>query len=87
MKTYTIQSERYNPQLDTTRTYETTGTLQELIEAFAYTLECGHAYQHECGAHKINLRPKTAKSLVDNLNRAEENRMANGCANVYYNLV
>lgn len=68
------------------RNRETSGTLDELIKYFGYTLECGASYQHEKGNKKINKNPKSAKSLVDNLNKAQANLSANGCPSTYYEL-
>lgn len=47
------------------RTTEETGTLAELTKYFGYTLECGNSYNS-----KISTAPRTAKSLVSNLNRS-----------------
>jgi hypothetical protein len=41
------------------------GTLDELIQVFSYTLECGHSWNH-----KINKHPTTLKSLVSNINKS-----------------
>lgn len=41
-----------------------TGTLDELMEEFGYTLECGHDYNS-----RIPLAPKTAELLVAALNK------------------
>ena len=60
------------------------GTLPELIEAHAYTLECGRDYQHEKGNKKINCQPKGIKALVTNLNNAVNNSAANGYAGKTY---
>ena len=68
------------------RIRETSGTLEELTSYFGYTLECGSGYQHEKGNKKINKNPKSAKSLVDNLNKAASNLSANGCQLTYYEL-
>ncbi len=65
---------------------ETTGTLEELIQYFAYTLEVGVSWQHEKGNKKINRSPKSFKSLVTNLNNAKNNAAANGCASTQYEL-
>lgn len=46
-------------------TKEVTGTLAELTEYFRYTLEVGNSYRPS-----ISLTPKTAASLVSNLNKA-----------------
>lgn len=44
---------------------EVTGTLAELTKYFGYTLEVGNSYNS-----KISRTPKTAESLVNNLNRS-----------------
>lgn len=67
-------------------TYTQSGTLQELIEAYSYTLETGKCYEHEKGNKKINLNPKSAKALVTQLNNAVNNSAANGCSNYYFTL-
>lgn len=41
------------------RLTEKSGTLEELIEYFGYTLEVGHSYDH-----RINRHPKTIRGLV-----------------------
>lgn len=41
------------------------GTLEALINYFGYTLDCGHSWND-----RINLRPKTYKSLISNLNKS-----------------
>lgn len=66
---------------------EIAGTLDELIYYFTYTLMCGRSYQNEKGNKKINCDPKTAESLVTNLNNAESNRAANGHSGTTYELV
>lgn len=58
MKTYTINIYHHG------NCRQTSGTLAELIEYFGYTLECGHSWN--C---KLQLQPKTAKSLVSTLNK------------------
>lgn len=60
------------------------GTISELIEKFAYTLECGAGYSHEKGNAKINRRLATIVSLIKNLNNAVNNSAANGCAGQTY---
>ena len=60
------------------RTYTQEDTLEELIKAYSYTLECGRDYQHEKGNKKINTQPKNIKSLVTNLYNASNNRAADG---------
>lgn len=67
---------------------EFAGTLEDLIKnTFAYTLECGKSYEHEKGNSKINCKPKTAASLVANLNKAVNNSAANGYAGKRYFLM
>ncbi len=80
---YTIESTSYR----TGASHKMTGTLEELCQSFSYTLECGHSYQHEKGNSKINTKPKTIKSLITNINNAETNRTANGCASRYFSLI
>ena len=81
MKTYNIEIDRRG------RTRETGyKTLQELIEYFSYTLECGASYQHEKGNKKIDRNPKTIKSLIKNINNAVNNAAANGYSSKYYRL-
>ena len=60
------------------------GTIGELTEKFAYTLECGAGYSHEKGNVKINRRPTTLVSLIKNLNNAVNNSAANGYAGQTY---
>lgn len=43
---------------------QASGTLQELVEYFGYTLERGHSWNR-----KLARYPKTAKSLVSTLNK------------------
>jgi hypothetical protein len=62
------------------------GTVAELIEVFAYTLEVGASYAHEKGNSKINRTPTTAKGLVSNLNKATNNAAANGYSGTRYEL-
>lgn len=57
--TYTIIKHRR----DTVR--EVSGTVEELIENFRYTLEAGNSYNS-----KISTQPKTIKSLVSALNKS-----------------
>jgi len=80
MKTYTIVSRRER----TGRESEITGTLQELIQHHSYTLECGKSWEHEKGNHKINMNPKSIKTLVKNLNWATNNSAANGYSGITY---
>jgi hypothetical protein len=77
-KTYKIiETKHYND-----RKYEMTGTLEELIEAYSYTLECGRSWQYEKGNKKIDCHPKTIKSLVKNIYNAKNNSARNGYAGV-----
>ena len=85
MKTYTIRYTRMRRGEYVDR--DVTGTLPELIKYFGYTLERGRSWEHERGNKKINTNPKTVRSLVVNLNNAENNAAANGWANVSYMLV
>lgn len=80
MKIYTVVKHRRGRQT------ETTGTISELLEYFRYTLECGKSWEHEKGNKKINLKPKTGKSLVTQLNNSEENSAANGYSENSYSL-
>ena len=86
MKVYTIQITQHRVGRDDTIRVQK-GTLQELIETFKYTLECGQSFQHEKGNKKINVNPKTIKSLVTNLNNAINNSALNGYAGKYYELI
>jgi hypothetical protein len=47
------------------RTHEHTGTLEELTNAFSYTLQCGHSWNS-----KIPTQPKTIKSLMSALSKS-----------------
>lgn len=68
------------------RSRTTSGTLEELIDYFGYTLEKGYSWQHERGRHKINRNPKTIDSLINNLNWASDNAAANGYSDTSYYL-
>ena len=81
-KQYTIEICRWNG-----RNRTKTGTLDELIEYFGYTLLKGKSWEHERGNKRINTAPKSIGSLVNNLNYAEDNAAANGCSSTYYRLV
>ena len=77
-KTFTIIKHRNE------RETETSGTIDELLKHFSYTLECGKSWEHEDGNKKINDNPKSGKSLVSNLNNAINNSAANGyCQDSY----
>jgi len=66
---------------------EIKGTLEYLIkDYFGYTLACGKSWEHEKGNKKINVNPKSGKSLVDNLNKAVNNSAANGYSDTSYEL-
>lgn len=60
-----------------------TGTIEHLVKhVFGYTLECGYSWNN-----KINPNPKTAKSLITNLEKSEE-EIRGGCFNrTIYELV
>ncbi|MNJ89982.1 hypothetical protein D3C87_75710 [compost metagenome] len=68
------------------RKNEISNTLEEFIKYFSYTLEKGKSWQHEKGNKKINMQPKTIKSLVLNINNAENNAAANGHSDTWYEL-
>lgn len=82
MKQYTIRVTR-----DHGKPYEIAGTLAELIEKFSYVLKKGKSWEYERGNRKINLAPKTARSLITNLQNASDNAAANGYSGVRYELV
>lgn len=85
-KTYTIRTTRRTYRGEY-RDTDITGTLEQLIEHFSYTLEKGYSHQNERGNKKINKYPKTAASLVTNLNNAVTNATANGNASTRYSLI
>jgi hypothetical protein len=58
-------------------------TLEEAIQYYGYTLECGASYSREKGNKKINCSPKTIASLITNLNNASNNTASNGCGDSY----
>lgn len=60
MKSYTVSYSRgdKNPNI-------VSGTLEELIDRFSYTLLVGYSYDK-----KINRYPKTIKSFISNINKA-----------------
>jgi hypothetical protein len=66
------------------REYKSEGTLAELIQYYAYTLEKGESWQHEKGNKKINRNPKNIEALVKNLSNADNNTAANGYSGVSY---
>ena len=82
-KIYTVVCER-----DRGSNLKFTGTIEELVNGvFGYTLDCGRSYQHEKGNSKINTNPKSAASLITNLNKAVNNSAANGYAGKRYFLM
>jgi hypothetical protein len=83
IKTFTIKHTRHRND----RSFTMTGTVAELVEQNSYTLECGASYCHEKGNKKINRTPTTIKSLLSNLNNAENNSAANGYSGISYTLV
>lgn len=82
MQTYTIirTSHRSNSS------FELIGSLEELIKYFSDILECGASHSSKKGNSKINLTPKTIKSLISNINKAVNNSAENGHAGVSYTL-
>jgi len=72
-KSHTIKYTRRN------RTSETSGTIDELITHFRYTLLKGYSWNK-----KVNKTPKTIKSLILNLNKATDSAAANGYGDTFY---
>lgn len=69
------------------RERETSGTLEELIKHFSYTLQNGYSWQGaRKGNHKIDRHPKTISALIKNLNWAADNAAANGYSGTSYSL-
>lgn len=62
------------------------GTMEELLDYFSYTLEVGKSYEHERGRYKINMAPKNVQQLVDALNKAVTNAAANSAPSTYYSV-
>ncbi len=60
------------------------GTLEELIKKNSYTLETGKSYEKEKGNKKIDLNPKSIKSLIKNLENAADNAAKDGYSGVTY---
>ena len=86
-KVYTIK-ETYIPLFGGREREKTiTGTLEELVERYSYTLECGACYQNEKGRKKINRHPATIKSFLTNLYNARNNAENNGYSGYYYELL
>ncbi|MDD5301542.1 MAG: hypothetical protein PHS14_00420 [Elusimicrobia bacterium] len=63
------------------KTSEVSGTIAELTKYFGYTLLVGHSYNS-----RISLKPRTAESLVTNLNRAIEEKQRGSFDPDYYAL-
>ncbi len=82
-KIYTVSCSRARSLMPST----CSGTIEELVKSYSYTLDCGASYQHEKGNKKINRNPKTIASLVSNLNNAVNNSAANGHSGTYYSNV
>lgn len=80
-KQYSIKVTRRNSSITMS------GTLPELIQKFNYTLDVGKSWQHEKGNSKINMNPKTIKSLITNLINASNNAALNGYSGEDYSLV
>jgi len=74
-QTYTIIKHRRNG------VSEATGTLTELTANFGYTLEAGRSYDS-----KVSLTPRTAKGLVNALNRAVDSLQRGSYNPDYYQL-
>ena len=62
------------------------GTIEEHLKYFGYTLEKGKSWEHEKGNKKINMNPKTIEKLVEMLNRAEDNAARNGYGGTHYRI-
>lgn len=79
-KIYTIKKEVM--ELNKTRTHTYSGTLEELIKIFSYTLEIGHSHKKS-----IKTNPSTIRGLVSCLNRA--GYVINACryTQYFYSLV
>ena len=87
-KRYTITETKHSMSMSRPlREYKQTGTLEELKQAYKYTLECGKSYEHEKNGKKINTNPPTIQSLVKNLENAKNNSAANGYSGSYFSFV
>jgi len=80
-KQYTIQVQLIRLRGDNPVPKSHTGTIEELTQAFSYTLLCGYSWDS-----RVNRNPKTIKSLVTNLNRAAAAKSTHYQAE-YYSLV
>lgn len=68
----------------TGRTYDSRPlSVEEAVEYYSYTLECGCSYEYEKGNKKINRHPKTIRSLISNLNNSSNNSARNGCGDYF----
>ena len=70
-KVYTVKTSKYGR--GRTRTTEHTGTLEELIAYYRYTLESGNSYNP-----KINTNPKTIRGFVSALEKSLEETSVGG---------
>ena len=70
-KQFKIRKVRYG--MSGTREYFQEGTLEELKDYYSYTLEVGQSYQHEDGAKKVNMNPKSIKTFINALSVAADN--------------
>lgn len=86
-KVYTIKETHYPLWGDRVREHQYTGTLEELIQMFSYTLEVGESWQHERGNKRINRKPGTIKSLCTNLENARNNAARNGYSGYSYEVI
>ena len=86
-KVYTIKETHAPLYSDRVRVRTCTGTLDELIEYYSYTLEVGASWQNERGNKKINRHPATIRSLLTNLSNAKNNAARNGYSGYSYELV
>lgn len=75
-KTFTIIKHRRGGKKSTA-----TGTVAELTKNFGYTLQCGNSYNP-----KISLEPKTAKALVNALNKSVDEIQKGSYDPDYYEL-
>jgi len=88
-KIYTIECQNSGGYMSNrpTRYYYQTGTLEELIDAYSYTLEVGRSWQWEKGNKKIPITFKTPEKLVNALNDAVDNAAANGYSGKYFRVM
>ena len=70
-KVYTVKTSTYGR--GRTRTTEKTGTLEELVAYYRYTLESGNSYNP-----KINTNPKTIRGFVSALEKSLEETSVGG---------